>query len=121
MRQLLPYDMFDLEQSAEEARRFGKMENIYHRGQELAWKGNVVLDELWAKHGGSRLAPEQIAPAQRVLGAIMWGELAAWKVAAQLAKSVARRARKGTRLTWPAVAGAATPPLASQAGSAPVG
>jgi hypothetical protein len=77
--------MFDVDKSAEEARRFGKMENIYHRGQDLAWKGTAVLDELWAKHGGSRLRPEQIAPAQRVLGAIMWGELAAWKVAAQLA------------------------------------
>lgn len=81
----LPYHMFDVAKSADEARRYAKMSNIYHRGQDLAWNGNAVLDELWKKHGGARLEPHQVAPARRVLGAIMWGELAAWKIAAQLA------------------------------------
>jgi hypothetical protein len=81
----LPYDMFDVTRTAEEARRFTRMQSLYHRGQELAWNGNAVLEELWKKHGGSRLRPEHLEPARRVLGSIMWGELAAWKIAAQLA------------------------------------
>jgi hypothetical protein len=81
----LPYDMFDIPKSAEEARRYGKMEAIYHKGQNLVWNGKEVLDELWKKHGGSGLKAEHVEPARRVLGSIMWGELAAWKIAAQLA------------------------------------
>lgn len=77
--------MFDVRRSADEARRLSKMENIYHRGQSLAWDGDGVLTELWARHGGSGLRPEQREPARRILGAIMWGELAAWKIAARLA------------------------------------
>ena len=51
----------------------------------MAWDGREVLDELWEKHGGSGLRREQFPAARRVLGSIMWGELAAWKVAAKLA------------------------------------
>jgi hypothetical protein len=85
MRDPLPYDMFDVEKSAEEARRFSRMESIYHRGQDLVWNGKTVLDELCKKHGGPQLKPEHREAARRVLGSIMWGELAAWKIAAQLA------------------------------------
>ncbi len=42
------------------------------------------------------------------------------QVAAKLAKSVARRARKGAGLARPAAAGAASPPLAGQPGPTPV-
>jgi hypothetical protein len=77
--------MFDVSRRAEEARRFSRMESLYHRGQTLAWEGKRVLDELWEKHGGAQIRPEHREPAARVLGAIMWGELAAWKIAAQLA------------------------------------
>jgi hypothetical protein len=41
--------------------------------------------------------------------------------AAQLARSVAHRARRGTGFAWPAVAGASPQPLAAGTGSAPVG
>lgn len=77
--------MFDVTRTADEARRYGKLDNIYHRGQARAWDGKVVLDDLWARHGKSGLEPRQFDAASRVLGQIMWGELAAWKIAAQLA------------------------------------
>jgi uncharacterized ferritin-like protein (DUF455 family) len=77
--------MFDVPHSAESARRYAKMQSIYHRGQKLVWDGNQVLEELWQRHGGSGLAEGQREAAGRVLGAIMWGELAAWRIAAQLA------------------------------------
>lgn len=85
MRAPLPYHMFDVGRSAGEAKRLGRMNNIYHRGQKLAWDGEAVLEELCQKHSGPQIAPEKRAAAQRVLGSIMWGELAAWKIAAQLA------------------------------------
>jgi hypothetical protein len=82
---VLPYRMFDLSRSASEARRFERAENIYHRGQDLAWNGRDVLGELVAKHGGVHLAPEKHQAMRDVFGPIMWGELAAWKISAQLA------------------------------------
>jgi hypothetical protein len=85
MAELLPFDMFDLSRGADEARRYAKLDNIYHRGQAQAWNGKELLDELWTRHGGSGIAPGQRDAASRVLGQIMWGELAAWKIAAQLA------------------------------------
>ncbi len=85
MADVLPYGMFDVSHDADAARRYAKMESIYHRGQHLIWDGQAVLEELWQRHGGSGLGPEHRAAATRILGAIMWGELAAWRIAAQLA------------------------------------
>jgi hypothetical protein len=82
----LRYDMFDLERSADEARRMVKCENIYHRGQELAWDGRDILAELVAQHGGVRIAdPAKARALSRVFNIILWGELAAWRISAQLA------------------------------------
>lgn len=81
----LPYDMFDLESSATDARRLDRMESIYHRGQALIWNGKELFDSLVQKHGGVRVPKEKHAPMRHVLGSILWGELAAWKISAQLA------------------------------------
>jgi hypothetical protein len=85
MRHRLPYAMFDRRWSVEEARRLSRMDSIYHQGQRLMWNGRAVLDQLWAEHGGGRVRPEHHDAFARVVGTVMWGELAAWKVAAQLA------------------------------------
>ncbi len=81
----LPYDMFDLERSAADARRFEKVENIYHKGQDLAWSGRETLRALVEKHGGVHVPPEKHDALRAVYGPILWGELAAWKISAQLA------------------------------------
>jgi len=81
----LRYDMFDLARSADEARRLHKCENIYHRGQTLAWDGKEVLAELLARHGGVKVPPDKAAALEKVFTIILWGELAAWKISAQLA------------------------------------
>lgn len=80
----LPFDMFDLQRDADEARRADKLAHIYHRGQDLIWNGRKVLAELVAKHGGVHLDDRQRQALGSVLGVLMWGELAAWKIAAQL-------------------------------------
>lgn len=87
-RQTLPFDMFQVRHDAESARRADKLESIYHRGQDLAWRGHEVLAELVRKHGGVRLPPASGAALGYVLGVLMWGELAAWKIAAQLADTL---------------------------------
>ena len=68
----LRYDMFDLQRSAEEARRMVKCESIYHRGQELAWDGRDLLAELIEKHGGVRIAdPAKAATLSRMFNIIL--------------------------------------------------
>ena len=86
--EILPFDMFGVQYDADAARRADKLGNIYHRGQDLAWRGQKVLAELLAKHGGVQLRPEARPALGYVLGVLMWGELAAWKIAAQLADSL---------------------------------
>jgi hypothetical protein len=79
------YDMFDIVQNANEAKRMAKCERIYHRGQEMAWDGKEILQMLKEKHGGIHVDPEKTKALERVFAIIMWGELAAWKISAQLA------------------------------------
>jgi hypothetical protein len=87
-RSHIPYDMFDMARSAAEARRYAKCENIYHKGQELAWDGKDILPMLIAEHGGVHVAPEKREALKRLFAIILWGELAAWKISAQLADRI---------------------------------
>jgi len=80
--------MFDLHRSAAEAKRLNKCSNIYHRGQELAWDGNEVLAMLVAKHGIPTLSDSSREALQKIFAIILWGELAAWRVSAQLADRI---------------------------------
>ncbi len=84
----IPFEMFDLARDADEARRMDKLRHIYHRGQDLAWDGRAVLAELIATHGGIRVAPEHAGAVARVFEIILWGELAAWKISAELAREL---------------------------------
>jgi hypothetical protein len=81
----IPYNMFDMERNAREAKRFTKCERIYHRGQELAWDGKEILQMLIEKHGKPSMDSETRAALGRLFNIILWGELAAWKISAQLA------------------------------------
>lgn len=79
------YDMFDIVKQASEAKRMAKCEKIYHRGQNMAWDGKEVLPMLLEKHGGIQLEDDKKEALERIFAIIMWGELAAWKISAQLA------------------------------------
>jgi hypothetical protein len=81
----LPFDMFDVALGDAEARRARRMESIYHVGQNRIWDGRDVLAQLIAKHGAPTLPPDKRRSLARVFAIIMWGELAAWKISAQLA------------------------------------
>ncbi len=84
----LPFDMFSVSLDAAAAKRQDKLQSLYHRGQALAWEGQTVLKELIAKHGGIKLSDAQRVAVGSVMGVLMWGELAAWKIASQLADTL---------------------------------
>jgi hypothetical protein len=58
---------------------------IYHKGHEQAWDGRAVLDELVAKHGDIKFPAEKRDAFGAVASVLLWGELAAWSISADLA------------------------------------
>jgi hypothetical protein len=77
--------MFELTTGIDDLRHWQVMEAIYHKGQDKAWDGKAVLAELVEKHGGVQIPAEQLDALKNIFSVIFWGELAAWKVAAELA------------------------------------
>lgn len=65
--------------------RTSRVARIYHKGHEQAWDGRVVLDELIARHGGIRFPEAKRAAFGQVASLLLWGELAAWSISADLA------------------------------------
>lgn len=82
---LIPFDMLDGTHTREAADTARKLERLYHQGQERAWVGSALLDELVGRHGPPTLPPARADAMRQVLAVILWGELAAWKVSAMLA------------------------------------
>ncbi len=82
---IVPYSMFNMGDTEEDVRAARRMERIYHKGQERAWNGKELLAELIDKHGGIQIEAEKLEPLRNIFAVIFWGELAAWKVAADLA------------------------------------
>jgi hypothetical protein len=58
---------------------------IYHKGHEQAWDGRTTLDELVAKHGGINFPEDKKAAFAKIASVLLWGELAAWSISADLA------------------------------------
>lgn len=77
--------MFSRELTEREARRARRMESIYHVGQARIWDGRDVLAKLIERHGRPTLRERERKALSRIFSIIMWGELAAWKISAQLA------------------------------------
>ena len=81
----LPFDMFDQLRDARGEKSASKLANIYHKGQKRAWDGRAVLAQLLDEHGGIHLPAEQRHALAQIFAVILWGELAAWKISADLA------------------------------------
>jgi rubrerythrin len=69
-------------------KRLGKLENLYHKGQEAAWDGKTILREAFELHGPIDLPEEKRGAIISIFGVILWGELAAWEVASYLAENI---------------------------------
>jgi hypothetical protein len=83
-----PYHLVE-ESIADRARaKLDRLERLYHVGQEQAWDGRSVLESLIARHGRPRIDPAVREPALRLLSILLWGELAAWAISADLAERI---------------------------------
>src|SRR4030095_8166573 len=56
--------------------------------QDQVWDGRAVLGALIDKHGKPRLPEDKRESALRVLSVLLWGELAAWAISADLAERI---------------------------------
>ena len=84
----IPYRMFDNDYFGLQAKNARILERIYHKGHKHAWDGKEVLDSLLERFGKPNLPPEKAKALSRVFGIIMWGELAAWRISAELADEI---------------------------------
>jgi hypothetical protein len=83
-----PYRLLEDEVVATAERRMERLERLYHVGQDSAWDGRQVLADLIARHGPPRLPPEKREAALHILSILLWGELAAWAISADLAERI---------------------------------
>jgi hypothetical protein len=83
--QFPPYEYGDPAIVGQAEARTSTVARIYHKGHEQAWDGRQVLDELVAKHGGIHFPEDKKEAFGRVASALLWGELAAWSISADLA------------------------------------
>jgi hypothetical protein len=82
-----PYALLD-EFSERAAERTRKLERLYHNTRSHAWDPREVLDELEKKHGGIHVPPEKREALGHLFTVLLWGELAAWNIAADLARAL---------------------------------
>jgi hypothetical protein len=83
--QFPPYDFGDPSIVGLAEARTSTVARIYHKGHEQAWDGRAILDELIAKHGGIHFPETKKAAFARIGSVLLWGELAAWSISADLA------------------------------------
>jgi hypothetical protein len=84
----IPFNMFDHESYGLAARNARILERVYHKGNAQSWDGKEVLQSLVDTHGLPKLDTVQREALGRVFGIIMWGELAAWRISAELADEI---------------------------------
>ncbi|HEY6458979.1 MAG TPA: ferritin-like domain-containing protein [Polyangiaceae bacterium] len=82
-----PYELLDgwAHRAADATQR---LERLYHQTQARSWDPRAVLDELEAKHGGIHVPDDKKEALGHVFSIILWGELAAWNIAADLARAL---------------------------------
>src|SRR5687767_1746760 len=83
--QFPPYELGDPGIVGMAQARTDTIARIYHKGHEQAWDGRTVLDELVEKHGGIKFPEDKKDAFSRVASVLLWGELAAWSISADLA------------------------------------
>ncbi len=83
-----PYQLVEdsLEHGAQQ--KLQRLERLYHVGQNKAWDGRQVLADLIAKHGPPRIDDARRDAALQILSILLWGELAAWAISADLAEQI---------------------------------
>src|SRR4051812_10976993 len=80
-----PYHLMKRDHLAEAKQKYDKLERLYHVGHKQAWDGKQVLGDLLRKHGGIHLEPTKKRALAEIFSTVVWGELAAWSISADLA------------------------------------
>jgi hypothetical protein len=83
-----PYDLVEDNIAATAERKLAKLERLYHIGQDNIWDGREVLEGLIAKHGKPQIDGARKDSALKLLSILLWGELAAWAISADLAERI---------------------------------
>jgi hypothetical protein len=73
---------------AEAEERTSRLRRIYANAGRDLWDGPSVFREAMQKHGGIQLSQEKREALAHPITGLMWGELGAWIVAAELAERV---------------------------------
>ncbi len=66
--------------------RTHRLRRIYANASRDIWDGPAVFRDAVQKHGGIQLSRDKRVALAHVMGMLMWGELAAWIVSAELAE-----------------------------------
>jgi hypothetical protein len=80
-----PYRLIERDYLEQAQRKYDKLERLYHVGYKQAWDGKKVLSELLKKHDGIRLDTKKKEALAQIFSTILWGELAAWSISADIA------------------------------------
>jgi hypothetical protein len=85
-----PYQLLEESVIDDAAHKTRRLERLYHLTQQYAWDGKAVLGALVDRHGapGTSMPDETRRSLSRVLSVLMWGELAAWNISADLALEI---------------------------------
>lgn len=66
--------------------RTSKLRRIYANAARDVWDGPAVFRDAMTRHGGIQLDRERRVALSHVITMLMWGELAAWVISAELAE-----------------------------------
>ncbi|HEX4461806.1 MAG TPA: hypothetical protein VIA18_27690, partial [Polyangia bacterium] len=80
-----PYQLMERDYLAEAQEKYARLERLYHVAQKNAWDGKQLLGDLLQKHGGIQLPLDKKRALGEVFSSLLWGELAAWSISADLA------------------------------------
>lgn len=83
-----PYHILEESLEASAQRRLDRLERLYHMGQDNIWDGRRALADLLDAHGPPRPAPQHEAALRKIVSILLWGELAAWSISADLAERI---------------------------------
>ena len=95
-RDFPPYELLD-GWELRAADKTHRLERLYHQTQARSWDPRAMLDELEKRHGGIHVPEDKREALGHVFTVILWGELAAWNIAADLARAAPRRGRQDGR------------------------
>jgi hypothetical protein len=68
--------------------RTNRLRRIYANATRDAWDGPTAFREAVTRHGGIQLEREKREALARILNVLLWGELAAWYISAELAEGL---------------------------------